>query len=225
MNVERREPPWRIGHVEDHTLTALGMREILDREDDLHWVGTERSVEALLSAHGRLDVVVLDLWLGDDTTPEQNVAALAEAGIPALIYTTGEHPYLLRSAARAGAYGMVLKDSPTTTLIAAVRSVAQGEAVLPIEWAAAIDADPDLAAVRLSEQQAEILTSIASGNTLDAVARRLGISRETVKQHVERIRRKYAEAGRSAPAQADLTMRAVEDGLVPIRLRKRRQFR
>lgn len=217
--------PWRVGHVEDHGLTALGLREALEPETDLIWVGAERSVEALLSRHPDLDVVVLDLWLGDDTTPEQNVARLSAAGLPVLIYTTGEHPHLLRAAARAGAFGMVTKDSETVEVIDAIRSVANGEAALPIEWAAAIDADPELASVNLSAQQAEILTSIASGKALDAVARQLGVTRESVKKQVERIRRKYAEAGRAAPSQADLAVRAIEDGHRAIRLRRHRRER
>lgn len=217
--------PFRIGHVEDHGLTALGLREVLEPEADLHWVAAELSVDALLSRHADLDVAVLDLWLGDETTPEQNIEQLSAAGVRVLVYTTGEHPHLLRSAARAGAHGMVTKDSSSTALIEAIRSVASGEFALPVEWAAAIDADPDLASVRLSDQQADILTMIASGKTLDAVARRLGVARESVKKQVERIRLKYAEAGRPAPSQADLTVRAVEDGHLPIRLRRRRTDR
>ena len=225
MGVTRVDGPWRVGHVEDHGLTALGLREVLESEVDLQWVAAERSVEALLSRHADLDVVVLDLWLGDDTTPEQNVERLSAEGIPALIYTTGEHPHLLRAAARAGAHGMVTKDSSNAALLEAIRSVASGDVALPIEWAAAVDADPDLARVRLSDQQAAILTMIASGKTLDAVARRLGVARESVKKQVERIRLKYAEAGCPAPSQADLTVRAVEDGLRPVRLRRRRTDR
>ena len=55
----------------------------------------------------------------------------------------------------------------------------------------------------------------ADGLSLRAVARELGMDRETLKTHLRRIRAKYTEVGRPAPTRRDLYVRAVEDGLVP----------
>ena len=68
----------------------------------------------------------------------------------------------------------------------------------------------------LSPRQVEVLIAYGAGNDLlDVVARRLGMSPETLKTHLRRIRQKYREAGRPAPARRDLYVRAVEDGLLP----------
>jgi DNA-binding NarL/FixJ family response regulator len=60
------------------------------------------------------------------------------------------------------------------------------------------------------------MMAYAAGNELlPTVARRLGVDEETVKTHLRRIRRKYADVGRPAPTRRDLYVRAVEDGLLP----------
>ena len=64
------------------------------------------------------------------------------------------------------------------------------------------------------DREAEVLALYASGETAERVARLLFISRETVLDHVRRIRTKYAAADRAAPTKVDLYRRAVEDGLV-----------
>lgn len=71
-------------------------------------------------------------------------------------------------------------------------------------------------AVTLSPRQVDVLVGYASGNELlGVVARRLGMSVETVKTHLRRIRGKYTAAGRPSPTRRDLYVRAVEDGHLP----------
>ncbi|MBN9194679.1 MAG: helix-turn-helix domain-containing protein, partial [Microbacterium sp.] len=65
-----------------------------------------------------------------------------------------------------------------------------------------------------SERETEVLRLYAGGQTADLVAAALFISRDTVNDHIRRIRAKYAAAGRPAPTKVDLFKRAVEDGLV-----------
>ncbi len=211
----------RVGYVEDHTLTVEGLEKIVGDAPDLQWVGSASTVESLLCRYANLDVVVLDLWLGDGTTPQLNVEKLNAAGISVLIYTSGEHPDLLRSAARADVLGTLRKAAPADVVLDAIRSVARGEEALAGDWAAALDADPDLPLARLSAREQQVLTLIASGQDDNGVARRLDIQPETVKVYVKRIRLKYAEIGRAAPSRVDLAVRAVEDGHRSIQRRKR----
>lgn len=141
----------RVGMVDDHRSPIWGIERVLDTVDDISLVCSASTVAGVLAGMP-LDVVLLDLRLDDGTTPRENVNALADAGVATVVYTSGEHPALLRSAARAGALGVVLKSADESVIIDAIRAAAEGRAVLTTEWAAAIDGDPELAAVDLSPQ-------------------------------------------------------------------------
>src|SRR5258708_4665316 len=77
----------------------------------------------------------------------------------------------------------------------------------------AADDAPDRPALRPQETRA--LPLYATGTSMKSVARGMGISEETVRQHVSRVREKHARAGRSAPTRIELYYRAVEDGRLP----------
>lgn len=208
--------PWRIGHAEDHPMTVHGLKDLLAPETDLQWAGAADTVDALLQAHEGLDVVVLDLRLPDGSSPRDNVEKLHAAGVATLIYTSGEHPDLLRSAARANVQGTVMKYEPLSSVVAAIRAVAQGDSVLSAEWAAAIDSDPALGEVELPPRLLQVLTLFAMGSSAAAIADELGIVQATVYEYLERIKRKYGDAGRPSRTKTDLVHRAYEDGIIQI---------
>lgn len=201
--------------VDDHPAIMLGVGAILNAQPDLHVVAATAGVQELLAQTQRLDCVLLDLRLADGSTPTANLAALSTLGIPVLVYTSGDRPDLIREATRAGAAAVVRKSEPPEVIVDAIRSLLRGEPVATADWAAAIDFDPDFVSVHLSPREAEVLTLYASGETAERVAALLFISRETVHDHVRRIRAKYAAADRPALTKVDLYRRAVEDGLVP----------
>lgn len=211
----------RVGMVDDHRAPVWGIERILDAQDDLSLVASAATVAELLAQTTDMDVVILDLRLGDGTTPRENVAALAEHGIGTVVYTSGEHPDLLRSAARAGTLGVVLKSASEEEIVGAVRAGGLGQEVLTTEWAAAIDGDPNLDAVELSPQLERVLTLYASGGTSISVGQELGVSPDTVNEYLKRIRQKYADAGRPTRTKLDLFKRAVEDGWLPMPERPR----
>lgn len=206
----------RVGMVDDHQSPVWGIERILERQDDLDLIGSAATVNELLEQTSALDVVILDLRLNDGTTPRENVNRLAELGIVTVVYTSGEHPDLLRSAARAGALGVVLKSASEDEILAAIRAAGSGEEILTVEWAAAIDGDPNLDAVDLSSQLQRVLTLYASGGTSISVGNELGVAPDTVNEYLKRIRQKYADAGRPTRTKLDLFKRAVEDGWLPM---------
>ncbi|AFR50324.1 response regulator receiver [Gordonia sp. KTR9] len=211
----------RVGMVDDHRSPIWGIERVLDPIADISLVCAASTVDGVLGGMP-LDVVLLDLRLDDGTTPRENVTTLSAAGVATVVYTSGEHPALLRSAARAGALGVVLKSADESVIIDAIRSAARGRAVLTTEWAAAIDGDPELAAVDLSPQLQKVLALYASGETSARVGAALGVSAETVNEYLKRIRQKYADAGRPTHTKVDLFKRAVEDGWLPVPQRRRR---
>ncbi|MFM9377471.1 DNA-binding response regulator [Gordonia sp. VNK21] len=210
------EPVLRVGMVDDHRSPVWGVERILQDVTDLELAASAATVGELLTQTTELDVVLLDLRLGDGTTPMENVSRLGEHGIRTVVYTSGEHPDLLRSAARAGTLGVVLKSASEEQIVAAVRAAGRGQEVLTTEWAAAIDGDPNLDAVDLSPQLQRVLTLYASGGTSVSVGQELGVAPDTVNEYLKRIRQKYADAGRPTRTKLDLFKRAVEDGWLPM---------
>lgn len=183
-------------------------------QDDFAVSGAAATVAELLTAGEAYDLVLLDLALGDGSRPGENVRALRARGIPVLVYTVGDEPSLIREAAAAGAMGMVHKTETPRNLIAAIRAVLSGEVGATADWAAALDTDEDFVAAGLTAREAQVLGLYASGETAERVAQELFISRETVLDHLRRIRAKYAAIDRPAPNKLDLYHRAVEDGIV-----------
>ncbi|MFT4109932.1 response regulator transcription factor [Propionicimonas sp.] len=206
----------RIGIVDDHPAVILGVASVLNAQSDLLVVGTAASVPELLAQGPPLDGVLLDLSLADDSTPTENLQALAALEVPVLVYTSGDRPHLVREAARAGAAGMLRKSELPDAIVLAVRTMLAGEVPASADWAAALDFDPDFVHVHLSPREAEVLGLYASGETADRVAALLYISRDTVLDHIRRIRSKYARVDRAARTKVDLYRRAVEDGLIPL---------
>ncbi|MBN9105728.1 MAG: response regulator transcription factor [Propionibacteriaceae bacterium] len=204
----------RIGIIDDHPAVMLGVASVLNSQSDMLVVATAASVRDLLAQGLALDGVLLDLHLVDGSTPAENLEILSSLAVPVLVYTSGDRPALVREAARAGAAGMIRKSELPEVIVAAVRTMLAGGVVASADWAAALDFDPDFVRVHLSPREAEVLGLYASGETAERVASLLYISRETVLDHIRRIRSKYAQASRAAPTKVDLYRRAVEDGVI-----------
>lgn len=227
-------PVRRIAAVDDHELSLRGFASVIGSADDLELVGMFPTVDALLAELGTapgaelgtapgadpehspaLDLVVLDLRLGDDSDPAANVLKLQQLTGNILILSSLESPFLVRRALQAGVLGMMPKSESSENLLAAIREAAAGRPVLTTEWAAVIDSDPNLSEVDLSPRQQEVLELYASGEPAKRVARMTGLAQDTVNDYLGRIRVKYKAAGRTAQTKTDLLFRAQEDGYLP----------
>jgi DNA-binding NarL/FixJ family response regulator len=214
---------YRVALIDDHEIVAIALEATLARLDEFEYVGIAATVDDFLQRFEAIDLVVLDLRLADGSSPAMNVARLTDAGAKVLAYTSGENPYLVRVVARTAVLGVVRKSQPVAVLAEALRLAATGQPVVSTEWAAAIDSDPALAEVGLSEQEQKVLTLFANGNKAHAVASAAGIAPGTVEDYVRRIRAKYTRAGRPANTKVDLYKRAIEDGFLPVPGRDARQ--
>lgn len=177
-------------------------------------VSGARHVHDVLATPGPYEVVVLDVQLGDDSDPADNVRRLSDRGWPVLLYTQETNARMVARCFTAGAKGIVGKGQDLGDLLEALGLVADGQPYLSGEWAAVLSSD---AAVipSLAPREAEALRMYATGLPMKSVARRMGISPETVKDYLMRVRRRYDEVGRPAATKTELYVRAVEDGLVP----------
>ncbi|WP_298131649.1 response regulator transcription factor [Micropruina sp.] len=205
----------QIGIVDDHPAVVIGVTSVINTHPSLFVSGAGATLTELLRQSTQYDLVLLDLTLGDGSTPTTNVRSLVSRGIPVLVYTSGDQPQLIREAVRAGAMGMVRKSEFPQRIVAAIIEVLRGQVAATPDWAAAIDADDEFVSASLTDRETQVLALYASGETAERVARQLFISRETVLDHIRRIRAKYAAIDRAAPSKLDLYHRAVEDGVLP----------
>jgi DNA-binding NarL/FixJ family response regulator len=205
----------RVALIDDHEIVRVGIAELLAQQPTIEVVASTSTVAELMALDVDLDLVVLDLRLADGSTPGDNVAAIRQRGLDTLVLTGGDDPRLVRSAARAGVLGVIRKAAPASEIVDALLRAGSGETIATTDWAAALDADSDLADAKLSAREREILALYASGEKAQSVAYQTGLSRDTVANYISRIRVKYANVGRPAHTKVDLHRRAVEDGLMP----------
>ena len=206
-----------VAVVDDHPIIRDGLTGWVAMPDSgIRVIATAATVDALLAGAGcRADVVLLDLDLRDGTTAEQNVAAIRAAGPAVLVLSASDKPAAVREAMRAGAHGYILKNEEAAELRAAIRAVAAGEDWVSPRLAYIFATDDAVDRPALSAQETRTLRLYATGLPMKLVARRLGISEETAKQYVRRVREKDTQANRAAPTKLDLYYRAVEDGHLP----------
>ena len=206
----------RVAVVDDHESVRLGLRAAFV-EAGFDFVIAAGTVKEFTDATlgNEVDVVVLDLSLGDGFSVTENVKNVQATGAAVLVHSIADRVASVRDALAAGAAGVIPKSSAMRTVLAAAASVARGGTLNNLEWATAIDADRDFAKAQLGRREREILHLYASGLPLKLAAQQLGIGYATAREYLDRIRMKYVEVGRPAPTKVDLLRRAVEDGILP----------
>jgi DNA-binding NarL/FixJ family response regulator len=213
----RPERPIRVAIVDDHPVVLSGLEAWLRKTDAD--VRVECAVpswsELLFHSAFPVDVVLLDLELNDGIPVPVKIATLRSAGVAVVVISAFGESRNVTECLTAGALAFVPKTECAEHLLEAVRSAAVGRAhLMPAAAAALVPDDPASPTPALSPQERRALILYASGLPMKSVARRLGVSFDTAKCYVDRVREKYARAGREARTKIDLRRRAVEDGLL-----------
>jgi DNA-binding NarL/FixJ family response regulator len=211
----------RILLADDQDLVREGLRMLLDAEPDLEVVGEAGDGKQALAEARRLDP---DVVLMDVRMPEldgiEATARLAATGSKArvLMLTTFDLDEYVYLALKAGASGFLLKDATREQLVAAVRTVAAGEALLAPGITRRLIEDfcrgPEPGSVpadaaTLSERELDVLRLLARGLSNTEIGSALYVSEATVKSHVARILQKLDLRDR-----AQVIVYAYESGLI-----------
>ena len=214
----------RVLVADDQTLVRAGFRVLVDSAPDLEVVGEAGDgAEAVELARQQLpDVVLMDIRMPrmDGLEATRRIVALDRAeGVRVLVLTTFDLDEYVYEALRAGASGFLLKDTPPADLLAAIRVVAAGDALLAPGVTRRLIAEfSRLGAPRgpsrqrieqLTERETEVLALVATGRSNAEIAAQLVVAEQTVKTHVGRI---LAKLGLRDRTQA--VVFAYETGLV-----------
>lgn len=202
--------------VDNHPALLDGISAKLGEQEDIDLVGAHLDVSEInLITDPAPEVVVLDLYLGrDDSTSIPFIPRLVEWGAVVLIHTSQEVAVPLRSAIRAGAAGLCLKNDGSQALCDAVRAVANGEFACSSELARVLLEEPGLIAA-LTPREVEVVHGLDDGLTHQQIARRLHLAPSTVKEHLKSVRRKYMEVGRHISNAHSIVREARRDGWLP----------
>jgi DNA-binding NarL/FixJ family response regulator len=205
----------RVIIIDDHEAIRLALATVCN-ENNFKIMASTDSVNRALEAIGDnvVDVAILDLSLADGSKAGENVQRLVSKGISVLVFSIADKAQLVRAALKAGAAALVPKSHSMSELVEAIRMVAAGMLVNNLQTTAAIDADQDFTSAKLSPREQEVLSLYASGLALKQVAYSLNITVSTAKEHIDRVRNKYATIGRPAVNKTELLLRAIEDGLI-----------
>ncbi|RSM37650.1 DNA-binding response regulator [Amycolatopsis balhimycina DSM 5908] len=199
----------RVLIVDDQALVRAGFREIVGSAADLDVVGeAANGADAVrLAAAHRPDVVVMDIRMPELDGIEATRRITAElTGVRVLVLTTFDLDEYVFAALRAGASGFLLKDTPSAELLAAIRVVAAGDALLApgvtrrlIAEFAAQPARPSPRAdlrTAITAREQEVLALVAAGLSNAEIGLRLHITAGTAKTHVGHLMLKLAARDR-----------------------------
>jgi DNA-binding NarL/FixJ family response regulator len=195
--------------IDEHPVVRQGVRALLERELGGVEISDAPTPELALAA---LDGAAPDVVIIDPRSAGAEVGALVarlarELQSAIVVFTSNGGARLLAESLKAGVKGYVRKDSPPEDLVRAIRAARSGEFYV----------DPALSSTivleegdrTLTARQREILQMLADGMQTEAVAKRLGLSTETVRTHTKRILAKL-----HADTRTQAVAIAIRNGLI-----------
>ncbi|MDN4614490.1 response regulator transcription factor [Leifsonia sp. F6_8S_P_1B] len=209
-------PPIRIAIVDDHKMLLGALTEwIRSVADDIRMVAAVASWPELLThPEFPVDVVLLDLDLKDNIPVSLKLSTLKTTGVRTVLMSTYSEPAVVREALAAGALGYLVKSEDAEMIVEAIRAASKGESFISTELDLALNAGETGAAPKLSAQERRVMALYGAGEPVKAVAFQLGISDETAKSYLKRIREKYRVAGYDVGTKVALRKRAIQDGIL-----------
>lgn len=212
----------RVVLADDHPMYRFGLRAVLEQSESVEVVAGVGGGVDLLSAvsNNRPDVVITDLSMPDlDGVEATRLLLQVDPNLAVLVVTMHEDDEHVFAALRAGARGYLVKGAGGEELVRAVLAVASGDAVYGGPVARRIvafyagdggESPAARAFPTLTPRERDVLDQLAGGIRNHEIARRLGMSDKTVRNHVSQVLLKLQVPDRTAAA-----LRAREAGVHP----------
>jgi DNA-binding NarL/FixJ family response regulator len=218
MTDAQQDVPTRVLLVDDHDLIRQGLARAFERHDDFEVCGQAASVGEGLRQFTALrpDVVITDVRLPDglgfDLVREIRKQG-HDTGVVVLTMYAGDEQ--LFAALEAGASAFVAKDAPADEVVAAARhALVSPRSFAAADLAGAMRRKMTPSGPQLTQREAEVLSLLARGFSVSAIARSIFVSESTAKTHISKIYEKLGASNR-----ADAIMKAVRSGLLAEDLR------
>ncbi len=194
--------------ADDHEVVRAGLKALL-KDTDIRIVGeaTDGTAAFKLVNKHRPDLVLLDVRMPD--VDGLNCLARIKLDlpkIPVVMFSGFDNPTYIARAVALGAAGYLLKNAKRTEIINAIHAAASGDTIWTrdvlrrVTGALAAPRNSEDSDVPLTKRESEVLKQLAFGLTNKEIAQSLGISYETVKEHVQHILRKIGVSDRTQAA-------------------------
>lgn len=206
--------------VDDHALLREGLREILQRQDDMR-VASEAADSATavaLAAREQPDIVLLDIEIpGGAATSTVSEIRSRSPGSDVIILSMYEGPQLVQALLTAGIRGYLLKSVHWQELVVAIRAIRMDRqrVVLGVSRESLRYVRQGPSASTLSDREREVLALVAEALSNSQIASRLSLTEATVKRHLRNI---FVKLG--AVSRIDAVNKAAELGLLAVRAGK-----
>ena len=191
----------RILLADDHLIVRIGLASLISFEPDMTVVGeADNGIDAIrLAAKLKPDIIVMDLMM-----PKKNGVSATQEILQAdpstriLILTTFGTSADIRQALSFGAAGAIVKTSSQDELLSAIRKIAKGQIVISKEIERSLELSKSMP--EISTRQLEILNLVAKGFTNKDISRTLGISVNSIKDHMRIVFEKLNVSTRAEAA-------------------------
>ena len=212
MDKRQTKTPIRLLIVDDHPVVRAGLSSMLCKQSNLTLVGAAASAEEALALLKRCtaDVVLLDLRMPKMSGIDALHAMCKLASPPrVIILSSFEFEEEIYRAVQAGARGYLLKEMSRDDIVAAIVAVHAGRQYFPPAIASRLSDRTHRSS--LSPRELEILETLARGFTNKEIARAFGISRYTVRNHINSITQKLEVCDRTEAASV-----AMKQGIISL---------
>lgn len=205
----------RLAMVDDHRMLLGGLTEWIRGYDDIELVAAVTTFTELLT-HPKfpVDVVLMDVDLKDNSPVSLRLAQLKQTGVATVLMSSYSEPQIVREALASGALGYVPKSEDVSMIVKAIRAASRGASYISAELDLAIHSGDIGGSPKLSAQERRVMALYGGGEPVKTVAYELGISEETAKSYLKRIREKYRVAGFDVGTKVALRKRAIQDGIL-----------